>query len=314
MTVIPFAAELALYGPDRPTAAISPTDARAYCRRLARTHYENFTVASWLLPRELRQHFHNIYAYCRWADDLADETGDAGRSLELLDWWEGQLRNCYAGLADDAAQTGHPVFVALRDTIRQFDIPIEPLADLLVAFRQDQRVKRYETRDELVDYCRYSANPVGRLVLYLGRCHDEDRGRLSDEVCTGLQLANFCQDVARDWDRGRIYLPQAACRAAGYDLAMFQRRETNAPFRELLADQVDEAEGHLRRGAPLTRLMPRALAADVALFIEGGLAILRGIRQIGYDVWRVRPVVARRTQLALLARCVWRGRFGRESR
>jgi squalene synthase HpnC len=300
MTAAPFTAELALYGPQRPPATISLADARAYCSRLARTHYENFTVASWLLPRDLRQHFHNIYAYCRWADDLADETGDAQRSLELLDWWEGQLQDCYAGLTNAAPPAGHPVFVALGDTIRQFDIPIEPLADLLVAFR--------------LAYCRCSANPVGRLVLCLGRCCDDDRRRLSDEVCAGLQLANFCQDVARDWDRGRIYLPQDACRAAGYGLEMFQRREMNAAFRDLLAGQVDEAEACLRRGAPLGRLMPRVLAADVELFVEGGLAILRAIRQIGYDVWHARPEVARRTQLALLARCAWRGRFGRKSR
>jgi squalene synthase HpnC len=214
-----------------------------------------------------------------------------------LDWWEAELRACYAG------QARHPVFVSLRETIRDFDIPIGPFADLLTAFRQDQRVTRYETADAVLEYCRYSANPVGRLVLHLGRCHDERRGPLSDAVCTGLQLANFCQDVARDWDRGRVYLPQEACRACGYDEAMFERRATNAPFRALLAGQVDIAESHLRMGAPLAGMVPRELATDVALFVEGGLAILQAIRRVDFDIWRVRQTVSKRTQLGLLAKC-----------
>jgi squalene synthase HpnC len=295
-----FARDLTLYGPqaawpNRPSAAAS----RRYCRRLARRHYENFTVASWLLPRALKQHFSNVYAYCRWADDLADETASPDESLALLDWWEEQLRACYAGRAE------HPVFIALADTIRQFRIPADPFADLLVAFRQDQRVTRYETSDQVLEYCRYSANPVGRLVLYLGRCHDEGRAALSDSICTGLQLANFCQDVARDWDRGRIYLPQAHCRQFGYDEAMFARRQCNDAFRRLLAAEVDEAEGWLRGGLPLVDLVPRWMQLEVALFIRGGLAILEAVRRQDYDVWSRRPVVSRLDKLRLVARC-WR--------
>jgi squalene synthase HpnC len=305
MSTETFARDLELYGPHaaepaRPSAGQS----RKYCRRLARRHYENFTVASWLLPRGLRQHFSNVYAYCRWADDLADETRGPDESLALLDWWEGQLHACYRG------QTAHPVFIALADTIREFQIPPDPFADLLVAFRQDQRVNRYETVEQLLEYCRYSANPVGRLVLYLGRCHDEQRGHLADAVCTGLQLANFYQDVARDWDRDRVYLVQSRCRRFGYDETMFARREANEPFRRLLAAEVSDAEGWLRRGLPLVDMVPTWLRLEVALFIHGGLAILEAIRRQEYDVWTRRPTVSKLQRLRLGIRCWWRLRRG----
>ncbi|MEN6557078.1 MAG: squalene synthase HpnC, partial [Thermoguttaceae bacterium] len=213
-----------------PATPPSLAESQRYCRRLARRHYENFTVASRLLPGGLRQHFCNVYAYCRWADDLADETGDPACSLLLLDQWESQLRQCYQG------EAVHPIFVALAETIRQFDIPQQTFADLLTAFRQDQRVTRYETAEQLLRYCRCSANPVGRLVLHLARCCTPERTEWSDAVCTGLQLANFCQDDARDWDRGRVYLPQSACRQFGYDETMFARHACNDAFRRLLAD------------------------------------------------------------------------------
>ena len=305
MPIESFAADLELYGPharqpNRPSAA----ESRQYCRRLARRHYENFTVASWLLPRHTRQHFSNVYAYCRWADDLADEAQSPEESLALLDWWERELRACYRG------QTVHPVFVALDETIRQFEIPPDPFADLLVAFRQDQRTARYETLDGLLEYCRYSANPVGRLVLYLGGCHDRRRAHLSDCISTGLQLANFWQDVARDWDRGRIYLPRARLERFGYDETMFARRESNEAFRRLLAAEVSEAEGWLRRGEPLVGMVPRWLKLEVALFIHGGLAILEAIRRREYDVWSRRPVVSRLEKLRIMAQCWWQLRRG----
>ncbi len=280
-------------------------EAKAYCRRLARTHYENFTVASWLLPAKLRPHFCNVYAYCRWSDDLADETAGGEQSLELLDWWQAELEDCYRGVAR------HPVFVALAETIREFEIPIEPFRDLLVAFRQDQTCSRYETFEDLLGYCRNSANPVGRLVLYLGRAHDEERGKLSDAICTGLQLANFWQDVARDYQRGRIYLPQESCRAAGYTEAMFARGEFNPQFRQLMIGEVEWAAALFDTGAPLVVRMPRELRIDVQLFIDGGRAILDAIRKIDYNVWRQRPVVGKWKKFNLLIGA-WREsrRFG----
>jgi squalene synthase HpnC len=296
--------ELAIHGPGlavRPEVSLG--EARAYCRRLARRHYENFTVASWLLPAELRQHFCNVYAYCRWSDDLADETMGGAESLELLDWWQTELEKCYRGGA-----AGHPVFVALAETIREFEIPIEPLHDLLVAFRQDQTIARYETFEQLAGYCRNSANPVGRLVLYLGRSHDATRGALSDSICTGLQLANFWQDVARDYQRGRIYLPQESCRAAGYTEAMFARGEFNLQFRELLTGEVERAESFFEAGEPLVSLLPGELRIDVQLFIDGGRAILDAIRKIDYNVWRRRPVVSKWKKLGLLGHALWKTR------
>ncbi|HVX13812.1 MAG TPA: squalene synthase HpnC [Pirellulales bacterium] len=297
MTSAAFTAELARHGPASTprSVVVSLDESFAYCRALAETHYENFVVASRLLPRPLRQHFANVYAYCRWADDLADETSDTTESLTLLDWWESQLDECYAG------RPRHPVFVALAHTVRTFDIPADPLRDLLDAFRQDQHVVRYETFDELLDYCRRSANPVGRLVLYLGRSHDDERGRLSDSICTGLQLANFWQDVAHDWRRGRIYVPQEDCRRHGYDEADFAAGRSNVAFRGLMEGQVARAEEWLRAGLPLVERLPGWLSGDVWLMAHGGLKILQKIRAVEFDVWSQRPVVSRWDQMKLLA-------------
>jgi squalene synthase HpnC len=304
MTTATFAADLHRYGPPGSSVGdLSLAEARAYCGRLAKTHYENFTVASWLLPAPLRPHFHAIYAYCRWSDDLADETAGREESLRLLDWWEGQLEDCYRGVA------AHPVFVALEPTIREFDIPIEPFRDLLAAFRQDQYCKKYETFNDLLGYCRNSANPVGRLVLYLARCHDERRGQLADSICAGLQLANFWQDVARDYDCGRIYLPQESCRRAGYSEGMFAHHEFNPQFRRLLSEEVDRAETYLLAGRPLVSLVPASVRLDVQLFIDGGLAILSAIRRIDFNVWHKRPVVGKATKLRLLVKAWWTTRM-----
>lgn len=292
-----FAMELARHGPAGEAQRPAPTveESFAYCRRLARTHYENFVVASRLLPRPLRQHFANVYAYCRWSDDLADETASREESLALLDWWEGQLDGCYAGRAT------HPVFVALRHTIVKFDIPQEPFRDLLSAFRQDQSVDRYETFADLLDYCRRSANPVGRLVLYLGRSHDDERGRLADSICTGLQLANFWQDVAQDWRRGRIYVPLEDCRRFGCDEADFAAGRSHAALERLLEFQVVRAEQWLRAGLPLVEDLPRWLAGDIWLITHGGLKVLAKIRSVRFDVWSRRPKVSRWDQTRLFA-------------
>lgn len=290
--------ELKTYGPEAIPTVIRPEEARAYCRRLARTHYENFTVTGWFMPRHLRQHFCNVYAYCRWADDLADETGDPRQGEALLDWWETLLHECYAGRAT------HPVFVALSETIERFAIPSTPFSDLLVAFRRDQRPTVYETRDDLLEYCRYSANPVGRIVLHMAQCHDEEKGRFCDSVCTGLQLVNFWQDVARDREIGRVYIPLADRAACGYDDAMLSARVCNEPFRRLMEMEVDDAAARLTAGLPLTRMVPRAIRLQVALFIHGGLAVADAIRRINYNVWTTRPVLTKRDKFGILLRCL----------
>jgi squalene synthase HpnC len=303
MTQLSLTAELVQFRPDADAAPpVSYADAIETCRRLARAHYENFSVASWLLPRQVLPHWYAIYAFCRGADDLADELDDPAQSLRLLDLWEEQLDRCYAGTPQ------HPVFVALQHTIRACSIPREPFANLLVAFRQDQHERRYATTDDVLAYCRNSANPVGRLILYVGDCHDEARARLSDSICTGLQLANFCQDVARDAALDRLYLPQETLQRAGYTMEMWSRGEFNPEFRRALGEEVDRAEDYLRRGMPLVDLMPSALRREVALFVGGGLEIVKAIRRQQYDVWRSRPRVSKFAKLRLLAGAWWRSR------
>lgn len=293
-----FAKELAAYGPgaSSPANRLTLPAARAYCRRVTLSHYENFSVASLLLPRRLHLHFHAVYAYCRWADDLADETAGGPDALRLLDWWQDELDACYAG------QPRHPVMVALHDTVQQFDIPIDPFRDLLVAFRQDQRVKRYARFEELLGYCRYSANPVGQIVLYLFKSFDARRARLADEICTGLQLANFWQDVARDAALGRLYLPAEDLDRFGVAPAdVFAGRCTPA-FRELLEFEVHRTRAFFDRGEALLPLLPRAARMNVALFVGGGRAVLRAIERAGFDVLSHRPTVTRAEKLRVLAR------------
>ena len=183
-----------------PPLGCSAEEAQRYTRWLATHHYENFGVVSWLLPRELHQHFYNVYAYCRWSDDIGDEIHDPNRSLELFRDWEEDLRHCWR----HGEQPLHPVFIALRETVREKHTPLKLYIDLLRAFRQDQKVQRYATWDAMLNYCVYSANPVGRLVLHLCGYRDEERQKLSDYTCTALQLANFWQDVSRDLEKGRI--------------------------------------------------------------------------------------------------------------
>lgn len=296
-----FAEELTRWGP-RLVPAAPPTlaEAQAYCRRLATTHYENFPVVSWLLPRDLHRHFYNLYAYCRWSDDLGDEVGDDARSLELLSWWRGELSECMAGRAT------HPVFVALRETIGAFGIPAQPFEDLISAFEQDQRVKRYDTFEQLRDYCRRSADPVGRLVLYLCRQATDDNFRWSDSICTGLQLANFWQDVARDYDIGRVYLPQTDMRQFGYSEEDLRSRSTNAAFIELMRFEVDRARRLLWPWSAWNRpeLAPFSfrVQVDLELFSRGGERVLDRIAAIGYRVWDHRPVVTKRDVLGLFVR------------
>lgn len=285
--------QLAVWGPGAEQSAISQSEAEDYCRKLAQSHYENFPVVTWALPKSLHQHFYNVYAFCRWADDLGDEIGDRGRSLDLLGWWRDELDACYAG------ESRHPVFVALTPTIDRFSIPRQPFADLISAFEQDQTVTDYDTYEQLLDYCRRSANPVGRIVLYLCERFSEQNAGWSDRVCTGLQLANFWQDVARDYDIGRVYLPRKDREKFGYTDADLAGRVTNPAFLKLMEFQVDRARSLLLAGRPLISEMPGRLQIDIDLFIEGGLAILREIERIQFRVWQQRPVV-RKTQVGKL--------------
>jgi squalene synthase HpnC len=285
-----------------PEQAPSLEEAQQYCRTLAETHYENFHVASRLLPKRLRPHFHSIYAYCRISDDLGDEVSDPAQALALLEVWQQELDACYRG------EARHPVFVALRETIRICDIPKEPFADLLVAFRQDQVVSRYATMAELLGYCRYSANPVGRLVLYACGYRDLERFALSDETCTALQLANFWQDVREDWDRGRVYLPQDAMAAAGVDESTIAQGQATPAFRALMQQQVEYAREMFVRGAKLIGRVDRELAVDLDLFTRGGLEILRAIERRQYDVLSARPTISKQRKVLLLLRAL-AGRF-----
>lgn len=298
-----FLAELHKFGPDTAAQPLDRAAAEAYCKRLATSHYENFPLVSWLLPPDLHQHFYNVYAYCRWADDLGDEVGDRARSLELLKWWRTELLACYAG------ETRHPVFIALQPTIEQFAIPPEPFLDLISAFEQDQTVTEYESFDQLRDYCRRSADPVGRLVLHLCREHQPQNVIWSDSICTGLQLANFWQDVGRDYQIGRIYLPREDYERFGFLREQFEIGRTTPEFVELMKFQVDRARQFLQAGLPLVDHLPGRLQVDIDLFAHGGLRILERIESIGYRVWETRPKVTKFDALKLLAGALRRKLF-----
>lgn len=295
-----FMAELERWGPQARHEPVSLAQAQGYCSRLARTHYENFSVATLLLPRRLIPHFHNIYAYCRWADDLGDETGGGQRALDLLRWWREELMRSYDGNAR------HPVMIALAHTIQRYHIPPTPFLELLLAFEQDQVVKRYETYDQVLGYCRYSANPVGHLVLYLCECHRPRTASLSDAICTALQLANFWQDVARDLDIGRVYLPAEDRRRFGYTDAELEGRRFTPAFAELMRFEVERTRGLFAEGMPLVPLVPREVQGDIELFARGGLGILQKITEAGYDVWRARPVLKKWDKVGLLGGVLWR--------
>ena len=294
-----------------------------YCEGLARTHYENFTVGSMLIPRATRRYVHAVYAYCRWVDDLGDESADGlskslGQAgwrppaasglesatdlrpvkLDLLDAWEEELDACYDG------EPSHPVMVALQDTVRRFDIPREPFLKLIEANRMEQRRDRYATYQELAHYCDHSANPVGRLFLYLFGYRDEERQRLSDLTCTALQLANFWQDVARDYRMGRIYIPMEDMARFGYGEGDLAQGVVSDEFRRLMAFQVDRARTLFQEGLELVDTLDGRIRLDVALFTAGGAAVLRAIEKQGYDVLTRRPSLSR-TRKALLFLSTW---------
>jgi len=279
---------------------VDPEAAWTYTARLAQHHYENFTVVSPLLPRALRRHFYSIYAFCRVADDLADETGDPVQSLRLLQWWRQELLQCFAG------HTRHPAMVALGRTIAQFQLPRQPFLDLLSAFVQDQQVTRYATYDDLADYCRRSANPVGRLVLYVLGYRDARRQALSDATCTALQLTNFWQDIVSDLQRGRIYIPAEDMTRFGYTEAdLVAHRHTEA-FVALMQFEATRARALFEHGLGLVARVAPPVRADVELFSRGGLAVLDRLERVRFNVFAQRPTLSRWDKAGLLVAALGR--------
>jgi squalene synthase HpnC len=281
---------------DRAAMAARSTisEAHNYTRWLATHHYENFHVASWLLPKRLHQDFYNIYSYCRWADDLGDEMGDTEESLRLLAWWREGLQAMYAGRAT------HPVFVALQSTVARYSIPQQPFDDLIGAFVQDQTVTRYRDWDGLFGYCRGSANPVGRLVLYLCGYADAERQRLSDATCTALQLANFWQDVTVDWEKDRVYIPLDVLERNGSSVEDIAARRPTPGFVAAMREVVRRAHELFLEGLPLAGMVDRRLAVDIELFSRGGMRVLEKIEAQNYDVLSRRPSISKTERVWLL--------------
>lgn len=276
--------------------AWSLADSLTYTRWIATGHYENFHVVSFLLPRHLHQDFYNVYAFCRWADDLGDEIGDTAESLRLLHWWREELEKMFQG------EASHPVFVALLPTVRKHALPVEPFANLITAFEHDQRVTRYANWDEIFAYCANSANPVGRLVLGLGGYTDATRYALSDATCTALQLANFWQDVSVDLQKDRVYIPQDLLARHGVPIEdVFARRFTPA-FAAAMREACGVARELFIKGSALPPLLDPRLALDVTLFSRGGMYILDKIEKQGFDVLTARPHIGKGERIRLLLR------------
>ena len=267
-------------------------EAYARCETLAKTHYENFTVGSWFLPKDARRYFYSIYAFCRSVDDLGDEL--PGDRMKALTRWEREITRCYSGTPD------HPYMVALQDTIRTFDIPIDPFLKLVQANRMDQTINRFPTFADLEHYCRHSANPVGHLVLYVSGYRDKHRQSLSDHTCTALQLTNFWQDVSRDYAKGRIYIPQEDMDRFGYTERDLDKGIVNDAFRALMQFQTQRARDLFDKGLALVDTLSGRLKTDVALFSLGGMKILDAIERQGYDVLSRRPTLSRAAKVRLM--------------
>lgn len=276
----------------RPTLA----EARAWCKYLATTHYENFHVATLFLPASLRPHFHSIYAFCRVSDDLGDEVADTVTATRLLAQWRAMLHQCF----DHPAASKHPVFVALQPTIAACQLPREPFDDLISAFEQDQVITHHPSIASLERYSRNSANPVGRMVLMVAGYRSPECFALSDDICTALQLANFYQDVVEDDARGRRYLPADIMAKFGVTDAQIHERRCDENFRAMMEFLVGDARTRLTRGERIVQLVDRDLAATLSLFVQGGHAILYAIAARGYDTLHSRPVVTKATKARLL--------------
>ena len=271
-------------------------EAKLWCKTLANSHYENFHVVTWFLPKRARPHFESVYAFCRVSDDLRDEVASPAVALRLLGSWGEMLDECYA----TPERSRHPVFVALHETIVACALPKQLFADLLDAFRQDQIKTHYMTWDETIDYSRRSANPVGRLVLQICGYRDGTRAVLSDDVCTGLQLANFWQDIVDDAARGRRYVPQEYLDRFGVDEGQIEGRVFTPSFRRMMEALVQRTRELLQSGGALSNTVDQELAVTLDLFRKGGEAILDGIARQDYDTLRGRPVVTRRKKAMLL--------------
>ena len=261
--------------------------AYAACLRIAQAHYENFPVASLLLPRAQRRHVAAIYAFARQADDFADEPAYAGRRLELLADWRARLERARRGEANE------DIFIAVAESLRTQQLPVGLLHDLLSAFEQDVRVSSYETFTDVLAYCRLSANPIGRLVLHLFGRAQEPLLAASDAICTALQLANFWQDVAIDLDKGRCYLPREDQRRFGCDEAAIRSRSVSPAYASLMRFQVQRTRDLFAQGAELPRMVGGRLGFELRLVMLGGLGILDRIERVGFDVFTRRPSLSR---------------------
>jgi squalene synthase HpnC len=294
-----FAPHYHAWGPETSSTA-SLVEARKYCQKLACAHYENFSVVSWLLPKPLQQHFYNVYAFCRWSDDLGDELQVAPGTVHPLTWWRNQTTN----ILQETPK--HPVLLALKETVLAYNIPLQPFLDLLSAFEQDQIQTTYTDFTQLLNYCERSANPVGKIILYLAECPTPENLVFSDSICTGLQLANFWQDVRRDFEIHRIYLPQDDLNNYGVDLHQLLEVNHTAAFARLMQFQVDRARMYLQNGAPLLNRVPRWLKYDLKLFQRGGLAILKKIEQQQFQVFATRPKLSKHDFLKISLFSLWR--------
>jgi squalene synthase HpnC len=285
----------------------SVEEAFQYCERLARAHYENFPVGSLLIPKRLRKHFYSIYAFARTADDFADEGRDhtAEQRLGQLSSWREQLHMAYDG------EASHPVFIALRETGSLFDLPISLFDDLLSAFSQDVVTQRYESFDQLLDYCRRSANPIGRLILLLFGYGEAEMHERSDDICTGLQLANHWQDVAVDLEKERVYLPAEDLARFGVTIEELKTGLPKATFAKLMKFEVERARGYFIRGKPLCGDLGGRLGLELRAVWLGGWRILDRIEENGYDVFTRRPVITRSDKLRLILGAFMKGDFRR---
>ncbi len=295
-----------VHSPEALAKAHTVPEAESYTRWLSTTHYENFHVVSFLLPKKLHQDFYNVYSFCRWADDLGDEMGDTAESLQLLAWWRNELHAMYAG-----GRNNHPVFVALKSTAAKHQLPQEPFDDLITAFERDQTITRYPTYEDVFEYCKYSANPVGRLVLYLCGYSDAERQQLSDSTCTALQLANFWQDISVDLLKNRVYIPlEVLARHGCSEADLFAHRET-PQFQAVMKEIVGRARTLFKEGLPLVQMVNRRLSLDLDLFNRGGMMVLDKIEQQNYLVLARRPAISKGERVRLLLSSLVRAAFSK---